>query len=131
MDRGRHCFENPASTLTRMGRLGGEGGGPLNDILQRNWTLHALLKSLLVSRNKSIFIGDRQAVDDTPTDSEEMYLQNMCFGNVLRIFGNVFVFFSLFRMQLCFPFRFSVNVNALRRLLLSQPTPYLNVCILF
>lgn len=81
MDRGRHCFENPASTLTRMGRPGGEGGGPLNDILQRNWTLHALLKSLLVSRNKSIFTGDHQAVDDTPTDSEEMYLQNT---NVLR-----------------------------------------------
>lgn len=115
---GRHCFENPASTLTcaaRMGRLGGEGRGPLNDILQRNQTFgecdlenHTLLKSPLVSHNKSIFTGDLQAVDHTRTHTEEMYLQNT--NVVWKCFWTFSFLFTFHYSECSHVLFFSLNV---------------------
>lgn len=59
------ALKNPASTLDLSPRVGGGGygggqrerRGSVNDILQRNQTLHTLLNSPPVSHNMTIFTG--------------------------------------------------------------------------
>lgn len=68
---GRHCFENPASTLTCAACMGRKSGFS-NDILQRNQTIHPLLKSPLVSNNKTIFTGGLWAVGHITMHTDSM-----------------------------------------------------------